>query len=318
MAGWVLNQSLLFLSSTMTVFLLVFFCFFCANAALETTREYFSTVSFAPISMQDDLARREHRHRRCRIVISNVHGKLNRRIVSRLLRLSRRNHIRNIHRYFWFVCDTAADCPAGRIMLENAKKNTDPKNLIFHFVFTSNHPPKYAIIDTNERQSTNHRPERMKKKMEFYRWFVLTALKTNKNKKPNNKRRQIVSDTFLVTLFSPFVAHIFSLWMINGPKEREREREADERCRKIYHRIIYMRNISHLWIIWSVSSSERQLRILSSFFFRCTWIFMIFVFFFCSIRVDQREKKNIYYNLLIFTTLTIDHWYGFLIILIAL
>lgn len=49
---------------------------------------------------------------------------------------------------------------------------------------------------------------------------------------------------------------------MEGESERERSRPNSEQCRKIYHRIIYMRNISHLWIMWLVSNSDRHLRIL--------------------------------------------------------
>lgn len=54
-----------------------------------------------------------------------------------------------------------------------------------------------------------------------------------------------------------------------------------------------------------MSSSERQLRSFSALKFLWFSFFSV-----APERVAQWEKKNIYYNLLIFTTLAIDHWYG--------
>lgn len=197
MAGWVLNQSLLFLSSTaaaaaatcaMLRFHSLFYCC-CCSIHPETTRIF---------ALSHSHAFRRYTIRLDSVVIDGVtsSNQTTRKTECALFRLYSTRHTRRQLRRKWkgpsivmcdlCVCVWHVECysiPVNRTRTRT-KKWFEEFNFPFYFTCAVNiicyHRHQWATVDGSQAET--------EQKIKIYRWFVLTALKTNKKHNINDDK----------------------------------------------------------------------------------------------------------------------------------
>lgn len=210
------------------------------------------------------------------------HGKLNTRIVSLvehqgivLCRKLCHMRKRSIHRYFWFVGDTRRTLqPTGQL-----SQRREEFNFRFHQNMLSS-TPMSGIRRIAGRKKWNLS-------------MICTNRTKNLQKKPNNKRqrRQIVSDTFLVTLFSICRTYFRYEWLTE--RKRVRGREADESSNNLYEKYFTFMN----YVVRCRAANASCALFLHSNFYD-------FRFFLLLPNVSPNEKKKIFITIYWYS----PHW----------